>query len=72
MRLSLCCRYYRHYTLVELAFAEVYHTVNKSVECVILTLCYTGTGEVFVATLANYNVTCNNSLTTINLNTKSL
>lgn len=65
-------RYYRNHALVILTLVEVYCSVDKSIESVVLTLCYTSTWEMLVTTLTNDDIACYYRLTTEDLNTKSL
>lgn len=54
------------------AFAELYSTIAKSEESMILTHTYVLARIVDGTTLTNDNVTCNAFLTTVDLNAKAL
>lgn len=58
----------RNCTLVLAALVEVNDTICQSIQCIILTLSYILTWEVLVTTLANDDVTCDDALTTPDLN----
>ena len=67
--LCFCFRYYRNCALVITAFVEIYHTVNESIQGVVLADTHVLTRVVLCAALANDDVAGNTLLTTPDLNT---
>lgn len=67
--LCFCFRYYRNCALVITAFVEVYHTVNESIQGVVLADTHVLTRVVLGAALANDDVAGDTLLTTPDLNT---
>ena len=70
--LCFCFRYYRNCALVITAFVEVYHTVNESIQGVVLADTHVLTWVVLCAALANDDVAGDTLLATPDLNTLSL
>ena len=67
--LCFCFRYYRNCALVITAFVEVYHTVNESIQGVVLADTHVLTRVVLGAALANDDVAGDTLLATPDLNT---